>query len=113
MRNQAKMMGVLLAAVVGGCASTRSTAVPMNPLAGGQAVDETAYDLTVDGTPGGRVAMLPAQASPRTDGEWITTNVRIENKTDRMFRVPTNQLFVTGVSMQPATLARVNGAAAP
>lgn len=106
-------LGALLLAVTG-CAHSRS-AVAYQPISNGQPVDLTSYDLTVGGRPGGSVAFLPATYvhQPRGERDLIIVPVRIDNNSDRAFRMPTAQLFLTTSTATQLPPVEVDGGAVP
>lgn len=106
---------MLLAAVVGGCAGTKSTVIPLSPIAQGEPVDASSYDLMVDGQPGGRVLLEKGQARRDTDGrELIHVGMQVDNRTgDRTFRLPSDQLYLSNVGGQPVKLVTLDGASLP
>lgn len=115
MKTNLKYLSALFVAVVGGCAATRSTAVPLSPVAQGVPVDASSYDLTVDGAPGGRVLLKEGKAIRDKNGnELITVAIEIDNRTsDRTFRMPCDQIWLSNVSGQSAKLIQVDHQLAP
>jgi hypothetical protein len=115
METNLKFLGALFVAVVGGCATTRSTAVPLSPVAQGVPVDASSYDLTVDGAPGGRVLLKEGKATRDKNGnELITVAIEIDNRTsDRTFRMPTDQIWLSNVDVSSAKLIQVDHQLAP
>jgi hypothetical protein len=115
MKTNLKFLGALFVAVVGGCAATRSTAVPLTPVAQGVPVDASSYDLTVDGAPGGRVLLKEGKAIRDKNGnELINVAIEIDNRTsDRTFRMPCDQIWLSNVEGQSAKLIQVDHQLAP
>jgi len=114
MKTNQKFLGALFVAVVGGCAGTRSTVVTLSPTAQGVPVDATSYDLTVDGAPGGRVVVRDGQLIRDRGQELIQLVLDIDNRTsDRTFRLPTDQIWLSNVGPQTARLIQVDRAMVP
>jgi hypothetical protein len=115
MKTNLKFLGALFVAVVGGCAATRSTAVPLTPVSQGVPVDASSYDLTVDGAPGGRVLLKEGQAIRDKHGnQLITVTVEIDNRTsDRTFRMPSDQIWLSNVEGQSGKLIQIDHQLAP
>jgi hypothetical protein len=115
MKTNQKTLGALFVVVVGGCAGTKSTAIPLTPVAQGIPVDVTSYDLNVDGAPGGQVLMREGRAIRDSHGnERIQVQLEIDNRTgDRTFRMPTDQIWIANFGNQTAKLIQVDEAAAP
>jgi hypothetical protein len=116
MSKKTMTLGALFAAVVGGCASTKSTVVPITPLAAeGVPIDIASYDLTIDGRSGGRLLIKDGQAIRTPNGqELIHVAVEIDNRTsDHAFTLPMDQVFLTNLGSEPAKLVQVDQRSAP
>jgi hypothetical protein len=114
MKTQARIIGALLTAVVGGCAGTKSTVIPIQPLAEGTPVGASSYELVVDGQPGGRVMLTQGQAVLDQHGkEIIHVGLAIDNRSPQAYRMPTDRIFLSRDHGQEATLVRVDGQTTP
>jgi hypothetical protein len=115
MRTNIRILGVLLAAVVGGCAGTKSTVVPLQPIAQGRPVDASSYDLAVDGASGGRVLFSRGQSIRNVQGQnTIIMSMQVDNRTSgRVYHMPTDQIYLTNLGGSPAKLTMVDNRPVP
>jgi hypothetical protein len=89
--------------------------VPLQPIAQGQPVDASAYDLTVDGQAGGRVLFNRGQAIRNAQGQnVIIVGMQVDNKSsNRVYHLPADQIYLANVGGQPVKLVQIDNQPVP
>jgi hypothetical protein len=109
-----RAIGVGLMLVAAGCATPRSTAVPVQPIALGQPTEVSRYELVVGDSGGGQL-LLGAGGAVRDEAgrDVVRIGMRVENSSDRAMRLPSEELYVTNLAGRQIAPLEVNGAAVP
>ena len=119
MRNKRWIL-LSLFATIGGCASMksaqygRSTAVPVQPIAEGRAVNLSSYDVAIDGVGCGRVLFGAGAAVDELRHDVVHIGMRVENQSaDHALYLPTDQLLLQAFGPSAITPFEIDDGATP